>query len=270
MLSFAPFVKTVTAGRLRFLVGTALLTLVVSGCTPTDSPLFVRGPQRRLYIGPTVGLGVNSPSGSFHSQTAAYPDCGGFNGGSNTGLGFGLSMDYWFQQKLSSNGIILRAMMQNMPGEFTNDYGGVLVLNPLTGKPSPVAESNVASVDYTLIAARLAYVYMVPNMRLGIEVGPSIGVATKLGVTQKLQLSGSPDASFGNGSADSVIYDGSPSSKNGLRFGIWAGAEYRFDVGWWIIAPFLGIDLGLTKVMTTDSWSMTSIMAGVDIRYGIK
>jgi hypothetical protein len=278
MLSFYFTVNRLARKRLLSLLASSALAVVVSSCATGSggaggfSPLSAPREIRKLYVGPTVGFGINSPTGTFHTQTPNLPDCGGFTGGSNSGLGFGLVVDYWFASKLTSNSVILRGMMQSMPSTFTTDYGGVPVLNPLTGKPEPVNETHTANIDYSIIAARLAYVYMIPSTRLGVELGPSIGIAGKLGVRQSLQInpSVSPDVTFGNGTRDSLIYDASPSTKSGLRLGVWVGGQYRFDVGWWIISPYVGVDLGLTKVMTTDSWSLTSVVAGLDVRYGIK
>lgn len=243
---------------------------VLYGCATADSPLGVRT-FKRTFVGATVGVGINTPSGTYHSQTAE-PDCGGFTGGSNTGLNYGLTFEYLFQQKASSSGIVARIFYWQMPGQFTADYGAVPFLNPTTGKPVTVAETHVADVTYNLINARIAYGYGIPTTPITVEVGPSIGLASTVNLKQTLHLDQgvAPDVSFGNGSADSVVYNQSPASKSGLRLGLWAGVQYKLDVGWWIISPYVGFDVGLSKVLSTESWSLSSIAAGVDFKYGIK
>lgn len=246
--------------------------VLFAGCASVDSPLSPRGLTRRMYLGPTLGFSVNTPTGNFHSQSPQQPDCGGFTGGSGTGAIVGLVFDYWFQQKLSSNGIVARILFEQTPGTFTADYGSVPILNPYTRSPEQVPETHVADVSNSLINARIAYLYSIPSTAIGIEFGPSVGITSKLHIMQHLHIdqSAAPDVSFGNNSSDSTVYDADPSSKSGVRFGLWAGAQYKFDVGWWIIAPYAGFDVGLTKVLTTDSWSISNLVAGVDVKYGIK
>ena len=163
-----------------------LAAALFAGCVTADSPLGVRTIHRN-YIGPTVGFGINTPSGTYHSQTAE-PDCGGFTGGSSTGLGFGLTYEYWFKQNLSSNGIVARVMYQQMPSEFTADYGSVPFLDPATNQRVTVAETHKAKVTYNVITARIAYLFAVPNTALGFEFGPSIGLANTLNLQQTLHL----------------------------------------------------------------------------------
>ena len=111
---------------------------------------------------------------------------------------------------------------------------------------------------------------VIERFKLGILLRrPASALARALHVNQHLHLV-EPGVSFGNGSSDSTVYDQDPSNKNGIRFGLWAGLQYKFDVGWWIICPYVGYDIGLTKVLSTTSWSMSTILAGVDFKYGIK
>ena len=256
-------------GRLVLCVGAAV---VLVSCAAVDSPLSPRGPQRRIYLGPTVALGINGVGGTFHSQSPNGSDCNGFTGGSSVGFGAGLAMEYWFAQSLVSNGIVARIMYQQMPSTFTNDYGSVPFWNPQLQKAESVRETHDATVDYSLINIRLAYLYSIPATAFGLEIGPSIGIASGLNIKQTLKIDEavSPGVTFADGTTSQEIYNGSPTTKNGIRFGLWVGGQYKFDVGWWIISPYVGYDIGFTKVLSTDSWSVSSIVAGLDFKYGIK
>lgn len=257
-------------GRLVLCVGAAV---VLVSCAAVDSPLSPRGPQRRIYLGPTVALGINGVGGTFHTQSPNGPDCNQFVGGSSAGFGAGLAMEYWFAQNLVSNGIVARIMYEQLPGTFTNDYGTVPFLNPITKQRQDVHETHQADVTYSLINIRLAYLYSIPATAVGIEIGPSIGIASSLNVKQTLNIapnSVSEGVAFNDGTTSQVIYNGSPTTKNGIRFGLWVGGQYKFDVGWWIISPYVGYDIGFTKVLSTESWSVSSIVAGLDFKYGIK
>lgn len=227
---------------------------------------------KQWFVGASAGYSINSAGGEFHSLTA-NPDCGGFTGGSGSGVAVGADIDYLLKQDLhSSSGINLRFTYEQKPGTYTTVYGPVRFFNATTNQPEDVVENHIADVTYNVLDARLMYVYAVPHSMLGVELGPSIGIVSALNVKQHLQIDQgiSPGVTFYGGQTDSTIYNNSPDTKNSTRFGLWAGADYRFDAGEWIISPFLGYDLGLTKALSTDSWSISSIIVGVDLRYGLK
>ncbi|MGH7954433.1 MAG: hypothetical protein ACREOZ_00575, partial [Gloeomargaritales cyanobacterium] len=227
---------------------------------------------KQWFIGPSVGYSVNMAGGGFHSLTA-NPDCGGFTGGSGSGIAAGIAAEYLFKQEMDvSSGIMFRFDFEQKPGSFTTTYGPVMYYNSVTQKPEEVAENHIADITYNVLNARLLYMYSVPHTKIGVELGPSIGIVSKLNVHQHLQINTdvSPGVTFGNGGTDSTIYDNTPDSKSGIRFGLWAGADYRLDVGEWMITPYLCYDLGLTKALSTDSWSVSSIIVGVDFKYGLR
>jgi len=227
---------------------------------------------KQWYVGASAGYSVNTIGGDFHSLTA-NPDCGGFTGGSGSGFAVGIDAEYLLKQDLhAASGIELRLTYEQKPGTFTTVYGPVSFLNTVTNQPENVVENHVANVTYDVMDARLMYIYAVPHTMVGVELGPSVGIVSTLNVHQQLEIdqSVSPGVTFSNGQTSTTVYNGSPDTKNGIRFGLWAGADYRFDTGDWIISPFLGYDFGLTKALSTASWSVSSIIIGADFKYGLK
>ena len=215
--------------------------------------------------------GANDDGGTFHSQTAAAPDCNGFTGSAGSGAALGVAANYLFRDDAKSSGVGLRLTYEQKPSSFSAEYGPVLYYNTLTGEPQQVAEQNLADVTYTVVNLRLMYDYAIPNVSAGVEVGPSVGIVTGMNIRQHLSIdqSVSPNATFSQGQTDTTFYNQSPDAKNAVRFGLWLGAHYRFDVGWGFVSPFLGYDLGLTKTLATDSWSVSTFMLGVDVLYGV-
>jgi hypothetical protein len=267
-------VKLNVKAKYYFIFFTAAIAgALFTGCAPSGySPMEAPSLPRQWYVGASGGYSVNTTAGDFHSLTA-NPDCGGFTGGSGSGFAAGINAEYLLKQDLhATSGINLRLTYEQKPGTFTTVYGPVNFFNTATNRPVSVIENHTANITYNVLNARLMYVYAVPHTMVGVELGPSVGIVSTLNVQQQLEIdqSVSPGVTFSNGQTSTTVYNGSPDTKNGIRFGLWAGADYRFDQGDWLIVPFLGYDLGLTKALSTDSWSVSSIIVGVDLKYGLK
>ncbi len=255
-----------------FVVSASAAVALFTGCASTEySPMQAPELPKQWFGGVSAAYSANSVGGTFHSQSASAPDCNGFTGGSGSGAAIGISGNYLFRGDPKSSGVGVRITYQQMPGSFSAEYGPVTYFNNITGTPEQVAEQNLADVTYNVLDIRMMYDYAIPGSLAGVEIGPSIGIVSGMTIRQHLQIdqSVSPNVSFANGENDTTLSNGSPASQSGIRFGLWAGAHYKFNVGWGEIMPYVGYDLGLTKTLSTDSWSVSTLLIGVDILYGI-
>lgn len=246
------------------------------------NPLRPRKMPPRILIGPVVGFNQNFHTGGFASFTNDE-NCPQFQSGNATGFYLGGSFEYLLgDPRDARSSILFRGLLDLRPASF-EEVGDNLPSRMQDGDESRVVFSTTshnAEIEYTNLNLEILYKLMLGETKIGIALGPSVGINLTTSAEQTFNLLEPQNAIFvedpefkakgyeyTNDFRTIVIQNGDVPDKSGIRFGMKAGLLYEVNVKKVLVVPHIFYDFGLTKVTSTDDWRVSSLQAGVDIRF---
>lgn len=270
----------------------ALLNTVIVSAQDEDNPLNPVLKAQPIYVGPVLGYNRTYHSVDLATYNSTVP-CPIFTNGDNNGYFVGGSIEYLLGNvKDSKSSIIGRVLYNTFPASFSKESGeastGGFPSLDQNGNPvySDVLHTN--EVNYSTITIEAMYKFNFLD-RLGVVVGPSIDVvALTKTQEQKMSLVKPANASFkmntddktirytdfvsGNSNPRGIILkEGEIPNSSSFRLGLKAGIQYEIlTKGNLYIVPSLAYNLGLTSLSGDQSWTVSALQLGVDIRFAIK
>ena len=248
-----------------------------------STPIMPAAQPPRIYVGPIVGFNQNFHSGGFTSFVADV-NCPNFRSGNATGFYVGGSFEYLLgDPEDARSSILARLTYDTRPASFEEEDTEypVLVVTPEDPDGTVIfpVVNHSAEIDYNMINLDIMYKLMVGNTRVGIMVGPAVGMVMDANVQQKFNLVSPLEAQFKpdettdftyeNDFRTIVIRDGEVPDAAGIRVGVKIGALYELSLSRFIVVPHVIYDFGLTKVTTNEDWRVNAFQAGVDVRFAL-
>lgn len=247
-----------------------------------------------IYLGPVAGFNRAVHSANLASF-ADDPLCPFFTNGSSNGFFIGAFYEQILGGIASKHSLVGRIIYSTMPASFTKEgdtYPSLVEDKP--GSYTTVLSStrHALEVSYSLLTIEAMYKF---NIAYGLVVtgGPSFDIVMKSNLLQKMELIEPPNVKFKridpndpnaakvvryeNNDRTIVSWDGVPArptqqnpgvSANSIRFALKFGVQYEIITGTKIdIIPGIFYNLGVTNMNNVESWKVSSIQAGVDIRF---
>lgn len=247
-----------------------------------------------IYLGPVGGFNRAIHSANLASF-ADDPLCPFFTNGSSNGFFIGAFYEQILGGITSKHSLVGRILYSTMPASFTKegDTYPSLVDDNKGGYTTVLSSTrHTLDVTYSLLTIEAMYKF---NIAYGLVVtgGPSFDIVLKSHLLQKMELvepanvkfkridPNDPNAGkvvrYENNDRTIVSWDGPPArptqqnqgvSANSVRFSLKFGVQYEIITGTKIdIIPGIFYNLGVTNVNNVESWKVSAIQAGVDIRF---
>lgn len=266
-----------------------LFTSLIGYSQEENNPLGDVERRKPIYVGPVLGYNRTYHSVDLATYNSTVP-CPVFTNGDNNGFFVGGSMEYLLGVKDSKSSIIGRVLYNTFPASFSKESGeastGGFPSLDQNGNPvySDVLHTNEVSFSTITIEAMYKFNFM---GNLGVVVGPSIDVVSLTKTQeQKMSLIKPANASFkvntedktirytdfvsGNNNPRGIILKEGTIDGSGIRFGLKAGIQYEIITNSKMyIVPSLSYNLGLTSISSDQTWRVSAIQLGVDIRFAM-
>jgi len=269
----------------------ALLNTVIVSAQDEDDPLKPKLKSTPIYVGPVLGYNRTYHSVDLATYNSTVP-CPIFTNGDNNGYFFGASIEYILgAAKDSKSSVIGRILYNTFPASFSKESGeastGGFPSLDKDGNPTYSDVLHTNEVKFSTITIEAMYKFNFMNS-LGLVVGPSIDVVSLAkSQEQKMSLVKPANASFkvnpdakdirytdfvsGNSNPRGIILKEGDIAGSGIRFGLKAGIQYEIITkSNMYIVPSLSYNLGLTSISSDQTWRVSAIQVGVDIRFAIK
>lgn len=255
-----------------------------------DDPLAPKKAPPRIYVGPVAGFNRSMHGGGLKSSAGGVP-CPQFDIGTENGFYAGMTAEYLLgNPKDANSSIIARLMYDYQPAYFNEPEDKALPsrFGTTTGETNI---EHVTEVKYALLNFEVMYRWNIPGTYFGFTAGPQIGFPISSNLTQEYnlvlnsnnpaQFVATPDelaatvtegfaARYKDDSRTSItLYDGKVINQSGMRAAIKAGVQYEILLNRFILVPAVYYNFGLTKVTTTDNWSISALQIGADLRFAL-
>lgn len=255
------------------------------------------GPGRgssAIYLGPVAGFNRAIHSAKIASF-ADDPLCPYFTNGSSNGFFFGGFYEQVIGGITSKHSVVARILYSTFPASFSqnNDALPSLVEDGKGGYTTVISTTkHFIDVKYSLLSIEAMYKF---NITSGIVLtaGPTFDIALQKQLIQTFKLiepnyvrfkrvddvviGGLRPVRYEDNDRTIVVFDGDvarPSEQNrdvkanSLRFAFKLGLQYEIITGSKIdIIPGIFYTLGLTNINSVETWKVSAIQAGVDIRF---
>jgi hypothetical protein len=243
-----------------------------------------------IYLGPVAGFNRSIHSANLASF-ADDPLCPFFTNGASNGFFIGGFYEQILGGITSKHSVVARILYSSMPSSFTKegDTYPSLVDDGKGGFTTVYSSTrHTLDVTYNLLTVEAMYKF---NIAYGLVIsgGPSFDYVLKSHLLQKMELIEPANVKFKrnvndprivryeNNDRTIVSWDGPPArptpqnrgvKENSIRFALKFGVAYEIITGTKIdIIPGIYYNLGVTNVNNVESWKVSSIQAGVDIRF---
>ncbi len=264
-----------------------------SGIVADSDPLNPGKKPPRIYVGPVAGFNRSLHSGGLQSQSLPAP-CPEFDSGTENGFYAGMTAEYLLGDPVNSNSsIIARLMYDYQPAYFSvagDQYPSNFEINGQSQVKDTKTE-HITEVKYALLNFEVMYRWNIPGTYFGFSAGPQIGFPISSSMRQDFRLVNNPESParftqtpeelakskdlktdfvpvYSDGSQTNIIvYDGAVLNQNGMRAAIKAGVQYEILLKRFILVPAVYYNFGLTKMTTTDNWSVSALQIGADLRF---
>lgn len=273
--------------------------LLVLACAPIqvfaqgeENPLLPYQERRPIFLGPVFGY-----NRSMHSVSLkTYPDinnenidpCPTFENGNDNGFYVGFSYEQLLgDYKNSNSSIIARIMYQTMPSYL--EVGGKTYPQPVNivdNNGNVIGTEmvystilNTEQIKYSMITLDVVYkLNPFEGMTLGFTVGPTFDyIMTKTMEQQVLLVEPrnaifmpsdlSPGQRYINNGRGIVLKEGDIPNSSSIRFGIKAAVQYEILMGSFYFVPTVAYNFGITNVSSDQTWRVSALQIGMDIRY---
>ncbi|MCX7879097.1 MAG: hypothetical protein N2517_00340 [Ignavibacteria bacterium] len=255
------------------------------------------GPGRgtaAIYLGPVAGFNRAVHSANLASF-ADDPLCPFFTNGSSNGFYVGGFYEQILGGVVSKHSLVGRIIFNTMPAVFEKegDTYPSLVDDGRGGFTTVLSSTrHTLNVTYSMLTVEAMYKF---NIAYGLVVtgGPTFDFVLQSNLLQKMEIVEPANVKFKmvprdqwkekgivryeNNDRTIVAWDGAPArptSRNpdvkstAFRFSLKFGIQYEIITGTKIdIIPGIFYNLGVTNVNNVESWKVSSIQAGVDIRF---
>ncbi len=279
-----------------------LLLLVSLGFVDTnaqgdlENPLAPFQETRPIFIGPVFGYNRSLHSVSLKTFADAGNEnvapCPTFESGQDNGFFVGFTYEHILGDfKNSNSSIIVRAMYQTMPSylEVGGDTYPSLVSvvdangNVIDQRIINSSTLHILSVDYSMATFEAVYkINPFEGMNLGFTIGPTFDYALSKTFRQDFRLMEPLNARFRradnweqlgiryeNNDRTIVVNDGNIPNASALRVAVKAGIQYEILMGRFYIVPGIVYNFGITELSSDQSWRVSAIQAGFDIRFSL-
>lgn len=247
-----------------------------------------------IYLGPVGGFNRAIHSANLASF-ADDPLCPFFTNGSSNGFFIGGFYEQILGGITSKHSVVGRVLFSTMPASFTKegDTYPSLVDDGKGGYTTVLSSTrHTLDVSYSLLTVEAMYKF---NIAYGLVLtaGPTFDIVLKSHLLQKMELVEPANVKFKkvpddvmrekhivryeNNDRTIVTWDDVPArpttqnqdvKSNSIRFALKFGVQYEIITGTKIdIIPGIFYNLGVTNVNNVESWKVSSIQAGVDIRF---
>lgn len=281
---------------LLFLLLVSLGFIDTKAQSDLENPLAPFQETRPIFIGPVFGYNRSLHSVSLKTFADAGNEnvapCPTFENGQDNGFFVGFTYEHILgDYKNSNSSIIVRAMYQTMPSylEVGGDTYPSLVSivdadgNVIQQKIINSSTLHILSVDYSMATFEAVYkINPFEGMNLGFTIGPTFDYALSKTFTQKFRLMEPLNARFRradnweqlgiryeNNDRTIVVNDGDIPNASGLRVAVKAGIQYEILMGRFYIVPGINYNFGITELSSDQSWRVSAVQAGFDIRFSL-
>lgn len=254
------------------------------------------GPGRgsaAIYLGPVAGFNRAIHSAKIASF-ADDPLCPYFTNGSSNGFFIGGFYEQVLGGVTSKHSIVARIVYSTLPSSFSqeNDALPSLVEDGKGGFTTVISTTkHFIDVKYSLLSVEAMYKF---NVASGIVLtgGPTFDIALQKSLTQTFKLiepnyvrfkrveptsGGLQPVRYEDNDRTIVVFDGDvarPSESNRdvkanpIRFAFKLGLQYEIITGTKIdIIPGAFYTIGLTNINSVETWKVSALQVGVDVRF---
>lgn len=255
------------------------------------------GPGRgsaAIYLGPVAGFNRAIHSANIASF-ADDPLCPYFTNGSSNGFFVGGFYEQIIGGVTSKHSVVARVIYSSLPASFSQDNDALpsLVEDGKGGYTTVISKTkHFIEVKYSLISIEAMYKFNVTS-GIVLTAGPTFDLALQKHLTQTFKLiepnyvrfkrvdsvvvGGLRPVRYEDNDRTIVVFDGDvarPSeqnknvSANNFRFAFKLGLQYEIITGSKIdIIPGIFYTIGLTNINSVETWKVSALQAGVDIRF---
>lgn len=281
---------------LLFLV--VLISFCINGikAQELEDPLRPFQEERPIFIGPVAGYNRVFHSVSLKSFADAGNEniapCPTFENGQDNGFFIGFTYEHILGDfKNSNSSIIVRAMYQTMPSylEIIGDrYPSLVSIVDNNGnviKQDMIYSSTIHTleVDYSMVTLEAVYkINPFDGTTLGFTIGPTFDYALSAKFNQQFKLKEPLNARFRradnweqlgiryeNNDRTIVVNDGDIPNSSKLRFALKAGVQYEILMGRMYVVPSINYNFGITNLESNQSWRVSDLQAGIDVRFSL-
>ncbi len=281
---------------LLFLLLVSLGFIDTKAQSDLENPLAPFQETRPIFIGPVFGYNRSLHSVSLKTFADAGNEnvapCPTFENGQDNGFFVGFTYEHILgDYKNSNSSIIVRAMYQTMPsylevgGDTYPSLVSIVDANGNVIEQKIINSSTLHSLSVDSIMATFEAVYKInpfEGMNLGFTIGPTFDYALSKTFTQKFRLMEPLNARFRradnweqlgiryeNNDRTIVVNDGDIPNASGLRVAVKAGIQYEILMGRFYIVPGINYNFGITELSSDQSWRVSAVQAGFDIRFSL-
>lgn len=261
-----------------------------------EDPLNPYQETRPIFIGPVFGYNRSMHSVSLKTfadaGNANIAPCPTFENGTSNGFYVGFTYEHLLgDYKNSNSSIIVRLMYQTMPSYLEkggDEYPSLLTYVDAQGnvsKEEVVMSSTLwtAEVTYDMVTAEAVYkINPFEGNNLGFTIGPTFDFALTKKFDQRMKLITPKNAQFTrpddwqdrgltyeNNDRTIVFYSGDIPNSSSFRFGLKAGIQYEILFGRFYVVPGIQYNFGITNLSSDQSWRVSPLQAGFDIRFSL-
>ncbi|OGU59990.1 MAG: hypothetical protein A2X64_03825 [Ignavibacteria bacterium GWF2_33_9] len=262
-----------------------------------ENPLMPYQETRPIFIGPVFGYNRSMHSVSlktFADEGNVNTDpCPTFDNGQSNGFYVGFTYEHILgDYKNSNSSIIARVMYQTMPSYLEiggDEYPSLVTIVDADGNvvDEQIVNSSTlwtAEVDYSMITFEAVYkINPFEGNNLGFTIGPTFDYALTKNLDQRMKLVTPRNAQFkrpepGTGYdyleyADNdrtiIFFNDEIPNSSAFRFGMKIGIQYEILMGRMYVVPGIQYNFGITNLTSEESWRVSPIQAGFDIRFSI-
>lgn len=254
------------------------------------------GPGRgsaAIYLGPVAGYNRAIHSADLASFADTLNLCPNFKNGVSNGFFIGGFYEQILGGITSKHSVVARILYSTMPASFTQggDTYPSLVEDGKGGVTTVLSTTqHTLDVIYGLLTFEAMYKFNVTS-GIVITAGPSFDIPVQKKLLQKYKIIEPNNIRFKAAPQDQwkqlgivryednyrtlVARDGdlirpeNPTAKsNSFRFALKFGVQYEIITGSKIdVIPGIFYNLGLTGVNNVETWKVSAIQAGVDVRF---
>ncbi len=260
-----------------------------------DNPIDPVQNKKPFYVGPVIGYNK-----VMHSVTLGTPNpgatlCPSFNNGSSNGFFAGVSAEFLLGGvKDSKSSIIVRLLYNTFPAKM--EQQSIEKSLPSVDDKGNQVKTDVLytnKIGYNTLDLDLAYKFNFMD-HLGVVAGPSIGYVMTATQDMRMNLIADPSISFkqetdpnvlkdlgirytdfintqnNTGARTIVMREGNIPNKQSLRIAMKVGLQYEIITkSNMYVVPSIAYNFGITN-LNDQSWRVSAIQIGVDIRFAIK
>lgn len=260
-----------------------------------EDPLTPFQETRPIFIGPVFGYNRSMHSVSLKTFAEGQNEapCPVFENGQSNGFYAGFTYEHILGEdyKNANSSIIVRVMYQTMPSYLEvggDEYPSLLTY--VDGQGNVVKEELVNSstlwtseVKYDMVTAEAVYkINPFEGNNLGFTIGPTFDYALTKNLSNRMKLITPRNAQFTrpdnwqerglqyeNNDRTIIFYDDEVPESSAFRFGLKAGIQYEILFGRVYVVPGIQYNFGITNLSSKQSWRVSPLQVGFDVRFSI-